>query len=296
MRIFVTGATGFIGSAVVQELLSTGHEVLGLARSDASAESLKKSGAHVHQGDLKNFKSLEQGAKESEGVIHLGFIHDFTQYKENCELDRQVIHALASGLKGSNFPLIITSGIAIFPPGEIGTEQMDPLPSTQTPRSATEEAARVAADLGVRTSLVRLPPSVHGQGDHGFLPMLIALARQKGVSAFVDQGTNCWSAVHRKDAAQLFRLAFENAKTGHRYHGVAESPIPFKQIAEAIGEQLKLPVVSQNEEEAAEHFQAFKHFVTMDCQASSAITRSELNWNPVQIGLLEDLKTGDYFN
>ena len=245
--------------------------------------------------DLKNFKSLEQGAKDSEGVIHLGFIHDFTQYKENCELDRQVIHALASGLKGSNFPLIITSAIAMFPPGEICTEQMDPLPSTQTPRSATEEAARLAADMGVRTSLVRLPPSVHGKGDHAFLPMLIDLARQKGVSAFVGQGTNCWSAVHRKDAAQLFRLAFEKAKAGHRYHGIAESSIPFKNIAEAIGAQLELPVVSQSEAEAAEHFQSFQPFVTMDCQASSSITRSELNWSPIQTSLLEDLTTGDYF-
>ncbi|MEO5820873.1 MAG: SDR family oxidoreductase [Vicinamibacteraceae bacterium] len=293
MRIFVTGATGFIGSAVVQNLLGAGHQIVGLSRSDAAADALTSVGASVHRGSLEDLDSLRAGASAADGVIHLGFIHDFSRFAENCEIDRHAITALGSALAGSNRPLVVTSGIGLLPQGRIATE--DSAPAGQNPRVASEEAARAVAGRGVAVSIVRLPPSVHGDGDHGFVPILITLARDTGVSAYVDGGDNRWTAVHRLDAARLFRLAIEKAEPEAVYHGVAEQGIAFREIAEAIGRRLGLPVVSRTKEQAAAHFGWFAHFAALDVPASSAHTRDALGWRPTQAGLLEDLERPSYF-
>ena len=254
MRVFVTGATGFIGSAIVQELISAGHEVLGLARSDAAAKSLSVAGAKVHRGEVQDLDTLSAGAGAADGVIHTGFNHDFSKFKENCENERKAVEALGSALVGSDRPFIITSGIGLLPPGRLATEQTMPLSPNPNPRVASEEAARTVADRGVRVSIVRLPPSVHGHGDHGFVPILINMARQKGASAYIGEGLNRWPAVHRLDAAHLFRLALEKGAAWARYHGVAEEDVAFRQIAEVIGRHLKVPVISKTPEQAAHHF------------------------------------------
>ena len=296
MRIFVTGATGFIGSALVPELIHAGHQVLGLARSDAAARSLAAAGAQVHRGDVEDLDSLRSGAVTSDGVIHTGFIHDFARFKEVCEIDRRAIEALGTALVGTDRPLIITSGAALVAPGQIVIEDMAPtLDSTAMPRVASEEAAQAVAARGVRLSIVRLSPSVHGEGDHGFLPILISLAREKGMSAYVGEGLNRWTAVHRLDAAHLFRLAIEQDSPGARYHGVAEEGIAFRDIAEAIGRRLNVPVVAQSPEEAADHFGWFAHFAGLDCPASSKLTQDRLGWSPAQPSLLADLEGGSYF-
>lgn len=295
MQVFVTGATGFIGSAVVQELLRAGHQVLGLARSDASARSLIDAGAEAHRGDLEDLDSLRRGAAASDGVIHLGFIHDFARFAEVCESDRRAIEALADALVGSDRPLIVTSGTALLAQGRIVTEDDTPTPGAH-PRIASEEAAAAASVRGVRVSVVRLPPSVHGDGDKGFVPMLIALAREKGVAAYIGDGANRWPAVHRLDAAQLFRLALEKSATRATYHGVGEEGVPFREIAQAIGQHLQLPINSVSHEAAANHFGWFAHFAALDNPASSAKTREALGWSPSQHSLLQDLQEGSYFN
>jgi nucleoside-diphosphate-sugar epimerase len=294
MRVFVTGATGFIGSAIVQELIAAGHEVLGLARSDAAAASLAAAGARVHRGELSDLESLRSGAAESDGVIHTGFTHDFSNFKAVCEADRRAIMALGSALEGSDRPLVITSGIGLLPSGQLATEaSMPPYPSPN-PRAASEEAARAVAARGARVSIVRLSPSVHGEGDHGFVPILIKLAREKKTSAYLGNGLNRWPAVHRLDAARLFRLAFEKGVPA-TYHGVAEEGVPFRDISEAIGHRLDLPVARIAPEDATSHFGWFAHFAAMDVHASSKCTQEALGWRPTQPGLIEDIAQPAYY-
>jgi nucleoside-diphosphate-sugar epimerase len=293
MRVFVTGATGFIGSAVVRELIDAGHQVLGLARSDAAAKSLVALGADVHRGSLEDIESLRNGAAAADGVIHTAFIHDFSNYGPAAEADRRAIETLGDALAGSDRPLIITSGTLLAQrQGSLATEK--DAPNRSFPRKS-EEAALALAARGVRPSVLRLPPSVHGIGDHGFVPRLISIAREKGVSAFIGDGLNRWPAVHRFDAAHLYRLVVEKRSDGARYHGVADEGVPTREIAEAIGRHLNVPVVSKSREEAADHFGWIAHFFGVDAPASSALTQEQLGWRPVQRGLIADLNAEHYF-
>jgi nucleoside-diphosphate-sugar epimerase len=267
--------------------------VLGLARSDASAAALAATGAEVHRGSIDDLDGLRRGAAAADGVVHTAFDHDFSRYVENCERDRRAIAALGSGLSGTDRPLIVTSGIGLLPRGELATEETAP---ASGPRAASEEAAAELAAGGVRVSIVRLPPSVHGDGDHGFVPILIGIARQKGVSAFHGDGSNRWPAVHRHDAARLYRLVLEQGTAGAAYHAVDEEGIPFREIATAIGRGLGLPVRGLDGDQAAEHFGRFGPFAAIDVHASSARTRERLGWSPREHGLIADLDDGHYFD
>ncbi|WP_316776718.1 SDR family oxidoreductase [Pedobacter antarcticus] len=294
MRVFVTGATGFIGTAIVQELVNAGHQVLGLARSEVSAQKLVKMGAEVHRGDLEDLESLRSGAAQSEGVIHAGFIHDFTRFSEVCEVDKLAIKTIGEVLAGSDRPLIVTSGTAMVSPGRLATEEIIPPFNPAWPR-ASEQAADAVVALGVRAAAIRLSPSVHGDDDkHGFIPILFNIAREKGFSAYIGEGLNRWNAVHRLDAARLFRLALEHATAGVRYHGSAEEAITVKSIAEAIGRQLNIPVASISAETASEHFGWFAHMAAVDCPASSKLTQERLDWRPINPTLLTDIENGIY--
>jgi nucleoside-diphosphate-sugar epimerase len=293
MRIFVTGATGFIGSAIVQELIGAGHQVLGLARSDAGAASLAAAGADVHRGSLEDIETLRSGAAGADGVIHTAFIHDFLNYAAAAETDRRAISTLGAALAGSGRPMIVTSGTLLLRrQGPLATEDDDT--DSNFPRKS-EEAVLELASRGVRVSVVRLPPSVHGDGDHGFVPRLIAIAREKSVSAYVGDGQNRWPAVHRLDAAHLYRLVLEKGSAGARYHGVADEGVPFQDIAGVIGRRLKVPVVSKSPEEVADHFGWISRFASVDAPASSAQTQERLGWRATRPSLIADLDRPSYF-
>src|SRR5271166_3143196 len=288
MTVFVTGATGFIGSAIVQELINAGHQVLGLARSDAGAKSLAAAGAEVHRGGLEDLDSLRSGAAASDGVIHTAFIHDWSNIKVSCEVDRQAIEALGSALAGSDRPLIITSGIGLLSPGRLATEDMVAPSGIATIPRVSEQTGLALTSQEVRASVVRLP-QVHDQVKQGLITYAVGLARQKGVSAFVGDGLNRWPAAYVLDTARLYRLALEKQDAGARYHAVAEEGVPLRDIAEVIGRGLNLPVVAKSPAEAADHFGWLGFFMGIDCPASSAQTRELLGWRPTQPGLIADL-------
>ena len=295
MRIFVTGATGFIGSAIVPELINVGHQVLGLTRSDAGDKSLTAAGAQVHRGDLSDFESLRKGAEQSDGVIHTAFIHDFSKFQEVCEVDRRAIEALGSALAGSGRPLLVTSGTALANSAEArpATEQDAPESSHAIPRVASEQAAAAFAAKGVRVGVMRLP-QVHNTFKQGLVTYAIEIARQQGVSAYIGDGRNRWPAVHVLDAARLYRLALENLETGARYHAVAEEGVPMREIAEVIGRGLKVRVISVSPEEAPNHFGWLAAFAGRDLPASGALTQEQLAWRPTGPGLIADLEQMRY--
>ncbi|ASG20791.1 SDR family oxidoreductase [Nitrospirillum viridazoti] len=295
MRVFVTGATGWVGAAVVADLIAAGHQVLGLCRAPDKAAALAAAGAEVHHGSLQDLESLKRGAEQADGVIHLAFNHDFTNFAQNGADERRAIAAIGEVLVGSDRPLVVTSGVALLAPGTLATEQTPIRPESEAfPRNPEAAAAALRAN-GVRVTAVRLAPSVHGHGDHGFVPRLIQLAREKGVSPYIGEGLNRWPAVHRVDAARVFRLALERGAEGGPFHAIAEEGVPFRDIAAVIGRRLDVPVVSQTAEEAAQHFGWFTRFAAIDCPAASAHTRALLGWTPAQPGLLADLDHPAYF-
>ncbi|WP_039639345.1 SDR family oxidoreductase [Streptomyces sp. 769] len=296
MRVFVTGASGFIGSAVVPELIGAGHQVLGLARSDASAERLTAAGARVHRGTLEDLDSLRAGAAASDGVIHLAFIHDFSRYEHAAHTDLRAIETLGAALEGSDRPLVVASGTLGIAEGRVVTERDVPVAdSIGALRAPSAQATLALTARGVRSSVLRLAPSVHGEGDHGFVKTLIDIARDRGVSGYVGDGSNRWCAVHRSDAARLFRLALEEAPAGSVLHGVAEQAVPVRTIADAIGRRLGLPVASVAPEDAERHFGWLGAFFGADSPTSSALTRELLGWQPTHHGLIDDLEQGHYF-
>ena len=290
MRVFLTGATGWVGSAIVKELVGGGHQVTGLARSDEKAAALVASGAAVLRGTLDDLDTLHTAASAADAVIHTAFNHDFSKFAENCEQDRRAIQALGSALLGSDRPLLVTGGVAMLAPGRVATAA-DIAPVAPSFPRKSEAVARALCEQGVRATTLRLAPSVHGLGDRGFMAILIGLAREKGVSAYLGEGLNRWPGVHRLDAARLYRLVLEHGATEPAYHAVADEGVPFKQIAEAIGRRLGLPVEPRD----PEHFGWFAGFAGADMAASSARTRSLLGWAPTGPDLLTDLDQPAYY-
>ncbi len=298
MRVFVTGASGHIGSLVVPELLAAGHEVVGLARSAASAAALEAAGAQVHRGSLDDLDSLRAGATEADGVIHLAYIHDFSDYAGAATTEMRAVQTIGVALEGTGKPFVMTSGVAGLLPGRVLTEAYAPeAGQTAGTRFAAESAVIALAGRGVRSAAVRLAPSVHGPADHhGFVPALIGVARRTGFAAYVGDGDNRWPAVHDLDAAHLYLLALESAPAGTRLHGIAEEGVPFREIAEAIGRHLDLPVTRIAPEEATAHFGFLGGLVGLDIPASSTATQELLGWRPIHASLMADLDEGHYFD
>lgn len=292
MKVFVTGATGHVGSAVVEELLRAGHRVVALARSEANVEALSRAGVQAHRGSLEDAESLREAAAAADGVIHCAFNHDdLSRFAENAEVEKRAIEALGAALVGTNRPLVVASGVALLAPGRLATEETVRRTDSPFPRNP-EGPAMALVSRGVRATAVRLSPTVHGRGDrHGFVPRVIQAARQHGVSPYIGDGSNVWPAVHRLDAAVLFRMALEKGEAGMRYHAVAEEGVAFKDIATTIGRGLGLPVVSQSAQEAAAHFGSFLNFILIDAPSSSQRTRDLLGWKPTQPSLLCDIET-----
>ncbi len=292
MKVFVTGATGFIGTAVVRELLDAGHEVVGLARSDKGAAALESAGAQTRRGTIEDLDGLREAAREADGVIHLAYVHDFSDMESAGRTDQLATDAIGEALEGTNKPFVLTSGVLVLEQGRLNTEADTAVGAGRYAETAVSELAA----RGIRSSVVRLSPTVHGEDDHGFVRALVQIARDKGFSAYVGEGVNHWPAVHRLDAARLFRLALESAPAGSRLHGAAEEGVPFREIAEAIGRGLNLPAGSIAPEEADAHFGWLSFAASGDCRASSAQTQALLGWKPEQPSLLADIQAGYYFN
>ncbi len=307
MRVFVTGASGWIGSAVVPELIAAGHQVVGLARSDASADALAAAGAEVRRGTIDDLDILRSAAGESDGVIHLAFKHDIAfsgGFQGAADADRRAVETFAEVLAGSDRPLVIASGVLGLSPGRLATELdghvIDPALAATAgggplTRHATAELVLSLASRGVRSSIVRLSPTNHGDGDHGFMATIVGIARESGISGYIGDGSNRWPAVHRLDSGHLFRLALEKAPAGSTLHSVADEGVPIRDVAECIGRHLDIPVVSISPEDAAEHFTWLAGFLAIDSPASSTLTRELVGWQPTQPGLIDDLDLGHYF-
>jgi nucleoside-diphosphate-sugar epimerase len=296
MRVFVTGASGWIGAAVVADLIEAGHEVAGLARSDASAAAVQDAGAVVIRGSLDDLDTLTAAATAADGVIHTAYVHDFSQMEAAAVTDRRVITTLGAALEGSDRPLVVTTGTGVLQPGRPVREDDRHDPSTPGhPRRENETVALELADRGVRVSVVRPAPSVHGEGDHGFVARLVDIARERGASGYVADGANRWAAVHRLDTARLYRMALEQAPAGSVYHAVGEEGVATRDIADVIARHLNLPLVSVDPGDAAEHFGWLGAFFSWDAPASNALTRERLGWEPTHQGLLADLDEGFYF-
>ena len=296
MKVFVTGATGFVGRANVRELLANGHQVLGLVRSDRGADELQRVGAEALRGDLEAPATLRVGAETSDAIIHTGFVHDFSRFAEACAIDRAAIESLGAAIDNAKKPLIITAGVAFLDvAGPVAFESDMAFPPSDAYPRASEAAARALSDRGIPASIMRLPPSVHGEGDHGFVPMLIDIARRKGLSAYIEEGWNAWPAVHVHDAARAYRLAVERGPSAETYHAVAEQGGPFRRIAEAIANGLGVPCVALSAEAARTHFDWFFGFASIGQPASSDQTRARLGWHPTGPDLVTDILEAGYF-